>query len=123
MTITKIAHAQSVAWNEALTEKNPLFPFPRAPKGSGCVYFVVVLLCFFFILRTKNVVRRKEWAAGRPDSWLLPNEHAAPGAAAAFQREKALAALCSALTFSSSATQPALWYLAFSPVLSSLTQE
>lgn len=91
------------------------FPFQEHQRVQ-VVFTLLLFCCFFSLLRTKNVVRRKEWAAGRPDSWLLPNEHAAPEAAAAFQRGKALAALCSALIFSSSATQPTLWYLAFSPL-------
>ncbi|EOB04074.1 hypothetical protein Anapl_04625 [Anas platyrhynchos] len=84
------------------------FKMPVKPHMLHCPKLMYLSYGHMHEEKTKNVVRRKEWAAGRPDSWLLPNEHAAPGAAAAFQREKALAALCSALTFSSSATQPAL---------------
>lgn len=100
--------------------EEPIVSLSKSTKG-----FRLCLLCVFFfsLLRTKNVVRKKEWAASGPGSWLLLNEYAAPEAEAAFQRGKALAALCSALTFSSSATQQTLWYLALSPVLNSLTQE
>lgn len=50
----------------------------------------------FSLLRTKKVVRWKEWAAGRPRS-SLTLKHAVPEAAAAFQRGNILTALLSLL--------------------------
>jgi len=68
-------------------ERNPLFHLPRVPRSSG-LFFALL----FDFLRTKKVVRRKEWATGRPSSWLLL-EHTVPEAGSAFQTGSILAAL------------------------------
>lgn len=80
-------HAQSVAWNKHVTERNSLLHFTTVSRSSG-----LVLLWFFSFLRTEKVVWWKEWAAGRPRS-SLTLEDAIPEAAVAFQRGNTLAAL------------------------------
>lgn len=56
----------------------------------------LVFALLFSFLRTKKVVRWKEWAAGRPWS-SLTLKHAVPEAAVAFQRGNILTALLSLL--------------------------